>query len=123
METDLKYADKEWQVAFEIFMATTSVEIKRAIDGIQHYHEYQLVGKEDRKRRHIYDGKVTVPDLDENNDTEDDEEELYIEELAALNTSDTASQKKEHALKTIMHAKRVGIFTQPANGVVCGCSS
>ena len=68
-----------------------SVITKGVIGSIQHYHKCQIVGREDRKHKHISNNKVIIPNSNEDPNDDDKEKEPYTEKgLVALKASDGA---------------------------------
>ena len=116
LETDIKNVNKEWDTAFNTFIATASKEMKRSIAGIQHYYKCQTVGREDRMCQHLSKDEVTAEDPGENFDDNSDKEETITEEgLAALKHADIAPWEKAHADQAILYTRRAGIFSQVPN--------
>ena len=78
-------------MAFDNFLAMISVKTKRVIGSIQYYYKCQVIGREDRKCRHIPNNEVIILDPNEDPNDNKEEEKPYMEEgLVALKASNRA---------------------------------
>lgn len=112
LRTDLKLPSESWAGAFESFRASAGPKVKRALSGIQYFHECESAANTDNPGP--YPGRP-IPDAQT---TDDEPGTDYIhscqgfseEGLALLKAENTPLREQLHGHVAIEIARRVGIF-------------
>lgn len=126
VRTDLKNAEESWSSAFERFVGSSPMHVRRAISGIQYYHSCKDAATEARNDDELPEddfmgaarryGNGGNEDLELAEDVEGTSLELTREGLAELIASQTPYYETVHAQHAICVAESTGVFDDTATG-------
>ena len=111
LETDLKAPTESWVAAFDTFRASATPRVKRALSGIQYFHECESAAQKDVTSPSPYristDGQI----LDDESSADHPHHQVFSEEgLALLKEANVSLREELHGHMAIELARLLGIF-------------
>lgn len=111
LENDLKHPTESWATAFETFCHSAAPRAKRALSGIQYFHECESAAQKDTTNP-PYQGSTDTQIVDDESgmDHIPRQQEFSEEGLALLKAENVSLREELHGHMAIELARHLGIF-------------
>ena len=112
LATDLKASTESWATAFETFSHSAAPRARRALSGIQYFHECESAAQKDTTSPPPYPVPNDAQTLDEESGTDHipRQQEFSEEGLALLKAENVSLREELHGQMAIELARHLGIF-------------
>ena len=112
LATDLKLPTESWTAAFDTFFTSANPKARRALSGIQYFHECESAAQKDATDNHPYQVSTDARILDDESGTDHipRPREFSEEGLALLKESSVPLREQLHGRMAIELARHLGIF-------------
>ena len=113
LTTDLKLSNESWAAAFEAFSTSATPRARRALSGIQYFHECESAAQKDTTDARPYQVPIDSQILDDESGMDHvPHSQEFSEEGLALLKAETVSLREElHGRMAIELARHLGIFS------------
>ena len=112
LATDLKLSDETWTAAFETFLSSATPKARRALSGIQYFHECESAVQKASASSLPYQVSPDAQIVDEESgvDHTPNRQEFSEEGLALLKQANVSLREELHGHMAIELARHLGIF-------------
>ena len=112
LNTDLKSPTESWEASFEAFCSSATPRVRRALSGIQYFHECESAAQKDSASSHPYQVPAESQTLDNESGTDHipRPQEFSEEGLLLLKEANVSLREELHGRMAIELARHLGIF-------------
>lgn len=119
LKEDLKSPTESWAAAFGAFSASATPRVRRALSGIQYFHECESAAQKDRDSAGSHPNRVPadaqILDDESGTDHTPHPQGFSEEGLALLKAGNVSVREEVHGQMAIEIAKHIGIFGNDQN--------